>query len=131
MSKNEDSNNMTVKKEPINNNSDCTYSKLVTGDNSGLVPKKIRKDAKGIPILKKKLKIKKTKHHIYFVDQLDPKRSLEDVVQIESYKKYNLDGEEEIEEESGEKEDNKQIAVDKEQLQETKTIYTQKCCHIF
>ena len=130
MSKNEDSNNMTVKKEPINNNSDCTYSKLVTGDNSGLVPKKIRKDAKGIPILKKKLQIKKTKYHLYFVDQLDPGKSLEDVVQIESYKKYNLDGEE-IEEESNEKEDNKQIAVDQGQLQETKTIYTQKCCHIF
>ena len=130
MSKNEDSNYMTVKKEPINN-SDCTYSKIVTGDNSAMVPKKIRKDAKGIPILKKKLQIKKTKYHLYFVDQLDPGKSLEDVVQIESYKKYNLDGEEEIEEESGEKEDNKQIAVDKEQLQETKTIYTQKCCHIF
>ena len=129
MSKNEDSNYMTVKKEPINN-SDCTYSKIVTGDNSAMVPKKIRKDAKGIPILKKKLQIKKTKYHLYFVDQLDPAKSLEDVVQIESYKKYNLDGEE-IEEESNEKEDNKQIAVDQEQLQETKTIYTQKCCHIF
>ena len=120
---------MTVKKEPINN-SDCTYSKIVTGDNSAMVPKKIRKDAKGIPILKKKLQIKKTKYHLYFVDQLDPGKSLEDVVQIESYKKYNLDGEE-IEEESNEKEDNKQIAVDQGQLQETKTIYTQKCCHIF
>ena len=129
MSKNEDSNYMTVKKEPINN-SDCTYSKIVTGDNSAMVPKKIRKDAKGIPILKKKLQIKKTKYHLYFVDQLDPGKSLEDVVQIESYKKYNLDGEE-IEEESNEKEDNKQIAVDQGQLQETKTIYTQKCCHIF
>ena len=129
MSKNEDSNYMTVKKEPINN-SDCTYSKIVTGDNSAMVPKKIRKDAKGIPILKKKLQIKKTKYYLYFVDQLDPGKSLEDVVQIESYKKYNLDGEE-IEEESNEKEDNKQIAVDQGQLQETKTIYTQKCCHIF
>ena len=130
MSKNEDSNNITVKKDPINN-SDCTYSKIVTGDNSALAPKKIRKDAKGIPIIKKKLQIKKTKHHIYFVDQLDPTKSLEDVVQIESYKKYNLDGEEVEEEEKVEKEDNKQIAIDQDQLQETKTIYTQKCCHIF
>ena len=60
---------------------------------------KFRKDAKGNLILKKKMQIKKTKHHIYFIDKINPKKPLVTTIEIESYKKYNLEGEEEVEEE--------------------------------
>ena len=75
---------------------------------------KFRKDAKGILILKKKIQIKKTKHHAYFIDTLDPKKSLVTIIDIESYKKYNLDNEDEIEEEAEptKEEEEKQLISD-------------------
>jgi hypothetical protein len=75
---------------------------------------KFRKDAKGILILKKKIQIKKTKHHAYFIDTLDPKKSLVTIIDIESYKKYNLDNEDEIEEETEptKEEEEKQLISD-------------------
>ena len=137
MIKNEDSN----KKEP-QNYTESSFSKL-THETSNLISspnaaaKKLRKDAKGIPILKKSGQNKKTLHHLYFVDHLDPSHNLEQVEEIECFKKYNQDGEEEAEEEEiikvrddDVKEENV-VAVDKEELIETKTIYTQKCCIIF
>ena len=85
---------------------------------------KFRKDAKGILILKKKIQIKKTKHHAYFIDTLDPKKSLVTIIDIESYKKYNLDNEDEIEEEteSTKEEEEKQLISD------AKIVKSNRCC---
>ena len=82
--------------------------------------KKFRKDAKGNLILKKKIPIKKTKHHAYFADVINPGKNLAIIIDVESYKKYNL--EEEIEEEDKESE---------EKLEESKTVTSQGCCIIF
>ena len=87
---------------------------------------KFRKDAKGILILKKKIQIKKTKHHAYFIDALDPKKSLVTIIDIESYKKYNLDNEDEIEEEKDiTQEEEKELVGDKQ------IIKSNRCCAIF
>jgi hypothetical protein len=85
---------------------------------------KFRKDAKGILILKKKIQIKKTKHHAYFIDTLDPKKSLVTIIDIESYKKYNLDNEDEIEEETEptKEEEEKQLISD------AKIVKSNRCC---
>ena len=83
---------------------------------------KFRKDAKGILILKKKIQIKKTKHHAYFIDALDPKKSLVTIIDIESYKKYNL--------EDGEIEENNP-PNENEEIQEEKSQTKQRCCLIF
>ena len=85
---------------------------------------KFRKDAKGILILKKKIQIKKTKHHAYFIDALDPKKSLATIIDIESYKKYNLDNEDEIEEETEptKEEEEKQLISD------AKIVKSNRCC---
>ena len=85
---------------------------------------KFRKDAKGNLILKKKIQIKKTKHHAYFIDTLDPKKSLVTIIDIESYKKYNLDNEDEIEEETEptKEEEEKQLISD------AKIVKSNRCC---
>jgi len=85
---------------------------------------KFRKDAKGILILKKKIQIKKTKHHAYFIDTLDPKKSLVTIIDIECYKKYNLDNEDEIEEETEptKEEEEKQLISD------AKIVKSNRCC---
>ena len=85
---------------------------------------KFRKDAKGNLILKKKIQIKKTKHHAYFIDALDPKKSLVTIIDIESYKKYNLDNEDEIEEETEptKEEEEKQLISD------AKIVKSNRCC---
>jgi len=85
---------------------------------------KFRKDAKGNLILKKKIQIKKTKHHAYFIDTLDPKKSLATIIDIESYKKYNLDNEDEIEEETEptKEEEEKQLISD------AKIVKSNRCC---
>ena len=85
---------------------------------------KFRKDAKGILILKKKIQIKKTKHHAYFIDTLDPKKSLVTIIDIESYKKYNLDNDDEIEEETEptKEEEEKQLISD------AKIVKSNRCC---
>ena len=88
--------------------------------------KKYRKDAKGNLIIKRKINIniKKTKHHINFIDKLDSKKDLVTIINIESYKKYNLENENEEEEE-----DNKIEEI--KQLQGEKNIVTLKgCCVI-
>ena len=86
--------------------------------------KKFRKDAKGNLILKKKFPIKKTKHHAYLVDSISPDKQVANVIDIESYKKYNLEVDDEIEEEN-EKENNE------EKLEESKVVVSQGCCNIF
>ena len=107
----------------INNNSNNDLS-VSTRPTS--IQKKFRKDAKGNLILKKKIQIKKTKHHISFVDKLNPSKNLVTIIDIESYKKYNLQNEDEIveEEENNVKEDNKQLEG------ETNIVTTHGCCII-
>ena len=82
--------------------------------------KKFRKDAKGNLILKKKFPIKKTKHHAYLIDIINPEKNIATIIGVESYKKYNV--EEEIEEEEKESE---------EKLEESRTVTSQGCCLIF
>ena len=86
-------------------------------------PKKHRKDAKGNLILKKIPPIIKTKHHAYLIDSIDQNKNLVDIIDIESYKKYNLIGEEENEEEC-----EKEI---EEKLEESKIVVSKGCCNIF
>ena len=107
----------------INNNSNNDLS-VSTRPTS--FQKKFRKDAKGNLILKKKIQIKKTKHHISFVDKSNPSKNLVTIIDIESYKKYNLQNEDEIvdEEENNVKEDNKQLEG------ETNIVTTHGCCII-
>ena len=85
---------------------------------------KYRKDAKGNLILKKKMAIKRTKHHVYFMDDINKKKPLVTTIEIESYKKYNLEGDEEIQEEIVKEED-------KQPLGETQVVKSNGCCCIF
>ena len=85
---------------------------------------KYRKDAKGNLILSKKIQIKKSKHHAYFIDKLNPKKDLVTIIDIESYKKYNLDKEDEIEEEIKDmtQEEENKLVSDKQ------IIKSNRCC---
>ena len=108
----------------INNNSNNDLS-VSTRPTS--FQKKFRKDAKGNLILKKKMQIKKTKHHISFIDKINSPKDLVTVIEIESYKKYNLEDENEFEEE----ENNNIKEEDKKQLVEDTNIVTSHgCCVI-
>ena len=91
---------------------------------------KFRKDAKGNLILKKKLNIKKTKHHINFIDTINSKKELATIIDIESYKKYNLDNYENLED-IEENEENKNIKGDsKDLVGEANIVRTNGCCVI-
>ena len=109
----------------INNNSnnDLNVSTRPTS-----FQKKYRKDAKGNLIMKKKINIKKTKHHINFIDKINTKKELVTVIDIESYKKYNLENDNEIEEEeediNNKNNDNKQL------VEETNIVTSHGCCKI-
>ena len=117
MNKNED--NKKGIGSDINNNSNEFSSTAPTS-----LQKKFRKDAKGNLILKKKFPIKKTNHHAYLIDTIFPDKELVNVVEVESYKKYNLD--EEIEEE-----ENDESEKPEQPLEESKTVVSQGCCGIF
>jgi hypothetical protein len=120
MIKNEE--NKKVTGSDINNNSnELTSSTRPTS----FQKMKFRKDAKGNLILKKKIQIKKSKHHAYFIDTINPKKPLVVTIDIESYKKYNLEGDEEIEEEINKEEDNKQL------ISEAQIVKSNGCCKIF
>ena len=85
-----------------------------------------RKDAKGNLILKKKIQIKKSIHHAYFIDKINPEKSLVTIIDIESYKKYNLELDEEIEEEKEDKKEEDQQLISDKQI-----IKSNRCCNIF
>ena len=87
--------------------------------------KKTRKDGKGNLILKKEKPFIKTKYHAYLIDDLIPGKEIANVIEVESYKKYNLE-DEEIEEE-GEEVQNK----NEQKLEETNVVISQGCCSIF
>ena len=84
---------------------------------------KQRKDGKGNLIIKKKIPVKKTKHHAYLIDDLIPGKSLANIIEVESYKKYNVDEEEEEMEENEE--------IQKEKKLEDNVVISQGCCLIF
>ena len=101
---------------------------LLTNNNASSLSegkaKKIRKDAKGNLILKKEKKKLKSKFHAHLVDNLYPGKQIAHVIEIESYKKYNLESIENIEEEPKDLEGDIQINEDK-------NITKQRCCIIF
>ena len=88
-------------------------------------PKKNRKDARGNLILKKIPPNIKTKHHAYLKDSINQNQKLVDIIDIESYKKYNLDGDEENEEECEKEKENEK------KLEESKVVISKGCCSIF
>ena len=122
MIKNEDNKKATAS-DIVNNSTEFNASTRPTT----FQKMKFRKDAKGNLILKKKIQIKKTKHHAYFIDKIDSKKSLVTIIEIESYKKYNLDNEDEIEENNDTtKEEEKQLISDAK-IEKSK----QCCCILF
>ena len=122
MIKNEDNKKATAS-DIVNNSKEFNASTRPTT----FQKMKFRKDAKGNLILKKKIQIKKTKHHAYFIDKIDSKKSLVTIIEIESYKKYNLDNEDEIEENNDTtKEEEKQLISDAK-IEKSK----QCCCILF
>ena len=120
MIKNEE--NKKVTGSDINNNSNELSSSTRP---TSFQKMKFRKDAKGNLILKKKMQIKKTKHHAYFIDKINPEKQLVTTINIESYKKYNIEGEEEVEEELKKEEENKQL------ISEAQIVKSNGCCKIF
>ena len=107
----------------INNNSN---NDLSVSTRPTTFQKKYRKDAKGNLIMKKKMNIKKTKHHISFVDKINSAKDLVTIIDIESYKKYNLENENEIEEE----EETNKIEEKKQLVGEANIVTTHGCCVI-
>ena len=118
-----DENKKVTGSDIINNSNDFNSSTRPTS----FQKKKFRKDAKGNLILKKKIQIKKSKHHLYFIDELDPKKSLISTIEIESFKKYNLDNEDEIEEE---KDITQEENEKKELISDKQIIKSNRCCVI-
>ena len=55
----------------------------------------------------------------------EQKKPLVTTIEIESYKKYNLEGEEEVEEEIKNEEENKQL------ISESQIVKSNGCCNIF
>ena len=93
--------------------------------------KKFRKDAKDNLILKKNMKSKKSKHHIYFIDKIDSTKELATIINIESYKKYNLDSLDFDEnEESGNNNDKDKKEEKKQLIEETNIVKMNGCCII-
>ncbi len=109
----------------INNSSITNNNNISFASESG--SKKIRKDAKGNIILKKEKKKLKSKFHAHLVDTVIPGKQIADVINIESYKKYNLEDEENPENNQNEPNDFDEIKEVKEEKNEIK----QRCCSIF
>ena len=64
---------------------------------------------------------------LYILKEADPERlvkEIADIIEIESYKKYNLESDENVEENQNDKNENKDI-------NEEKTETKQRCCNIF
>ena len=82
--------------------------------------KKIRKDGKGNLILKKVYPNKKTNYHAYLIDSLIPGKEIASIIEIESYKKYNLEDEEVEEDENNE-----------QKIEDANIVKIHGCCLIF
>ena len=118
-----------------NINVEQNYSKIYSGEtnknsNPSLNNQKcLRKDGKGIPIIKKKLLFKKTKHHAYLRDDLYAEEKIANIIDIPSYKKYNREGDIIEEEEDS----NEQIENNNNNLnvEINKDMQKCQCCSIF
>lgn len=119
MIKNEENKKMTVS-NITNNSNDLNSSTRPTS----FQKKKYRKDAKGNLILKKKKQKNKSNHHMYFIDKINPNKSLVSIIEIESYKQYNLDSIEEFEE-------NNDVKEEEQLVGDNKIIKLHRCCYIF
>ena len=108
---------MSINNSIMTNNNSSSFS-------TDSKPKKIRKDAKGNLILKKEKKKLKSKFHVHLVDNLYPGKELAHVIEIESYKKYNLESENNIE-------DDEKPQNEINEISEEKTETKQRCCSIF
>lgn len=77
-----------------------------------------RKDAKGIPILKKNKNNNIINHHVSFIDTVDKNQQLVEVIKVKSYKNYN-------------KSENPYInkCIDMKKL--SNVVNIDKCCLIF
>ena len=109
--------NNSINNSSVTNNNNTSFA-------SEPVSKKIRKDAKGNIILKKEKKKLKSKFHAHLIDNVIPGKQIADVINIESYKKYNLEDEENPE-------NNQNILNDNNEIKEEKSEIKQKCCCIF
>ena len=128
MAQNESSNN-----KDKNANNEQNYIKIYSGDtnknsnyslNNNNNKNLIRKDGKGIPIIKKQVFVKKSKHHAYLKDEIHPGQNVANVIDIPSYKQYNVDSDA-IEEEEDEGPINNELAVEV-----NKEKYNCQCCII-
>ena len=129
MAKNESSNN-----KEKNANSEQNYIKIYSREtnknsnnslNNNNNKNAIRKDAKGIPIIKKQEFVKKSKHHAYLKDEIYPGQNFANIIDIPSYKKYNIDSDaiEEEDEDEGQINNESGIELNKE-------MYKCQCCII-
>ena len=76
-----------------------------------------------MPIIKKKLFIKKTKHHAYLKDELMPGNSITNIIEVPSYKQYNIDSD--IIQEEDEEQINNELGVET-----NKEVKYCQCCII-
>ena len=83
----------------------------------------IRKDVKGNVISKRNSPVKKTKHHAYLIDNVVPGKDIANIIEIESFKKYNLNEEEEIEDNNEEQK--------AETFEDNNVVISQGCCFVF
>jgi hypothetical protein len=122
-----------------NINVEQNYSKIYSGEtNKNSNPslnnnqKRLRKDGKGIPIIKKKLLFKKTKHHAYLRDDLFANETIANIIDIPSYKKYNREGDVIEEEEDNEEQIENNINNNNNaNVEINKDMHQCQCCSIF
>ena len=119
MIKNEENKKME-RNDIVNNSNDLSSSTLP----ESCKKMRYRKDAKGNLIIRKKIQIKKSKHHAYFIDKINPNKSLVTIIDIENYKQYNLESEGEIEEINKTEEEQKLFG--NEQI-----VFSNRCCDVF
>ena len=93
--------------------------------------KRLRKDGKGIPIIKKKLLFKKTKHHAYLRDDLFSNEAIANIIDIPSYKKYNREDVIEEEEDNSEEKIENNINNNNSNIEINKDRQQCQCCSIF
>lgn len=144
--------NLNIQKKDLSNTKTDSTTNTYQYNQNQLQNLKQRRDAKGIPIIKKvynnsNSRVVKSKHHAYFIDKLNPGKDLTDIVKIESYKEYNRDEEEE----EGEEENNNNDANNNNNngesnnsnsksdtndnnyggIEQTNIQHTEGCCKIF
>lgn len=128
------------KADEITTNITSNASKIPANEIFSIIPKQkgtdsqssLRKDGKGIPIVKKVPNKKiKSKYHAYWKDEIQTGKEVANIVDIKSYKKYNRDDSiiesEEEQEEGGGVQGDKEVQVE----EDLKLINGHRCCIIF